>query len=93
MHVMVNANDNAAQRTTHPPRQDIREALKARGSSLYQVARHFGVSLTCVCSAADNPRQSAGRKYKRRIAQILGKPIAALWPEQPSGNGASAEVH
>ncbi|MBP6897385.1 MAG: helix-turn-helix domain-containing protein [Pseudacidovorax sp.] len=63
----------------HP--EEIKAALRMKGYTLAALADDLGMSRSVVSHVVAGRAQSA--RVAQRIAQILGKPVVAIWPPKP----------
>lgn len=61
----------------HP--EFIKAELRIRGSSIATIAREMGLSYNAVCNCVKGSRS---RRVETRIAQVLGKPVAEVFPHR-----------
>ena len=61
---------------THP--EDVKAALRKEGTSLAQLARAHGVTISTPASALRKPLP----KWEAIIAEALGKDPAQIWPKR-----------
>ena len=64
----------------HP--EDVKAALRKRGTSLAQIARDLNIDRSTVSSVLKGVGRS--RRVENAIAQGLGKPLAVVFPERYS---------
>jgi lambda repressor-like predicted transcriptional regulator len=69
----------------HP--EDIKAALRKKGSGQTDVARRLGVSQTTVFLVIHGKAKS--RRVAKKISQVVGVPVQALWPGQYTGRKAA----
>lgn len=62
--------------------EDIKAALRKRGSSLTVIANQLRVSPSAVCHALHRP---CSRRIEAALAKAIAKPPEELWPERYSG--------
>lgn len=74
----------ARKRTGMHP-EDIRAEIRKRFGSMAALGRSLGVSKTAVPNTINQPGYSA--KMERRLAEVLGKPAAEIWPNRYHGDG------
>lgn len=60
--------------------QEIRDALKARGLTISDVARQLGLSQATITTVSQGYRRSA--RVERHLAELLGMTCATLFPER-----------
>lgn len=59
----------------HP--EDIKAELKKKGSSLAAIAKELDLAASTVSHVIQGARS---RRVEKRIAQVLGLPLTAVWP-------------
>jgi len=60
--------------------QEIRDALKARGLTISDVARQLGLSQATITTVSQGYRRSA--RVEKHLAELLGTTCATLFPER-----------
>ena len=60
--------------------QEIRNALKARGLTISDVARQLGLSQATITTVSQGYRRSA--RVEKHLAELLGTTCATLFPER-----------
>ena len=61
----------------HP--EEIKAALRIAGTTPAMLAEQLGITDSTVSTAIHGRSESA--RVKARIAQIIGKPVASIWPK------------
>lgn len=69
--------------TKHWHPEDIKAAVRKKGTSLTELARNKGLAPGSVRNASRNPSRAA----ELVIAQFLGEPLHELWPDRWSCDG------
>ena len=64
----------------HP--EEIKAAIRMKGTTPTAIAEEHGVSRSMVSHVINGNAKSA--RIQERIAQIIGKPINAIWPAKPT---------
>lgn len=82
MPLVYNADEQGGLHSTNPliRHQEIREALKARGYTISDVARELGISPASVTTVSQGYRRSA--RTEQFLAALLGTTAATLFPER-----------
>jgi len=60
--------------------REIRDALKARGLTISDVARQLGLSQATITTVSQGYRRSA--RVERHLAELLGTTCSTLFPER-----------
>lgn len=64
----------------HP--EEIKAALRMKGVTLAALADQLGISRSTVCLIVGGKGTSA--RVQNAVANLVGKPVSAIWPPKPS---------